>query len=1465
MSSSNSSKKNLDLFSRAFPVSDTIEGSLNSINSKSIGLTRRQSLIHTSNAKRSATFDNGNLTLPTRSQPLKVNKVPHRSILKSAMGDDNHTITGVLDIPGLEDTFYKNKQASRRVSFAPEATVRRLLDYKPEALQGGGNNIVRRIRDSAMAKKPRLIEFNGSENQPEITIEKTSTDHILQDSDTSTDEENGIYHAVSEGIDSDSDNDSDQKEDNTDLLDQEMIFGDFSASNSKLITTQNSKEIKVRDNVSAISNEDNILAFKNTLRNNQSEQIFSVTQGSENNKITATFRTSAIDFGNISDLDFPSAKHDKIIEDVTSSNHENVIAEANTEKEIFNEYEERTMEFTRLFTPSNVSISGTDDGNEMEVEVGFISKHLPLTIENNNSDELTAPMDLTEVIAPRKFTQQDDDDCDNQTAPMDLTEINDMLKEDSSQEDQEHTMEFTKIGGFENLSSTNTDKENQTGEQENLINNKFERLQNSKLIDSINYSAREGNNNNKNDNTLSHDNIYHAIHYSTSNHGNNDKGFEQTMEITVSGNDDINIPLGNDNDKQLDQTMDFTVIQDIRKSVLLSNNHEKEFNEQTMDFTIMRNETKISPKNNHAEDLEQTMDFTIAGDINSGLPTEDDNKDYEQTMDFTIEGVGNFNQPKENENRDHEQTMDFTFVENSKKITSIRQENEDENEQPIRTTEIKAKPSETPEREQERNSSFTKSSATIANGVLEREKSPRFNNSQLASEKNGTNKLNIDIVQTNDVKNAESSKDVIENNTDEIKRMPTEELATENSLFKDNDDSVDMDISQVSDSNVYANFGDRDITGMEIVPETLVSYKVTNSDKRRRISKSPDNIIQKNILPDDMFHRFTPPKDISRTFTFKSPTKSPYVGSSAQYIPDVNLTPKKDTYETQSMSVPSESSSFTPLRSVAPKGAATPRSVAINKELRTINGSPVKEHLPFNLERSSVTYQGFHENNAKIINKTNNDQTIEESGVYEPITLSEFLKLIDIEFYDDGIASNGSKISFSSLDNIAEKDLLKPTLTDYSIAICKLPVLELYGFACKELTKDIQSAKEDFARFESGTVEEIPVLFKEYLDSPASVKMEMIRNFKLLKKWARGQAFSGWYNWRFQLTSGAIKAVKKTLVLLDEDEKSISKMKNEVESSWNDFEIHWEDTNRSISESEALLEKLESNDLTELKKIKEELAIAEEILATKNLELESLEGSMSDLERSITSNKSIIDKANEAIKKADQVRDKNREFNLNEIKSFIDQFLYTQKISGFEVLSINGTQINLTMDKCVSVSVDTTNLLDSVYFEFIHNSSKKLRDYCLSIFIKNLGNYLRQEHSDRGGLNLSIKDLLEEIMSIWVKIKNFNEQIHSLQLHNLIRFPKINEMSRDIFNFTAILLTEKEVTPIKLTFIISTSLHNLLVRPLQPFSIDAALKYGEFDIEKKVIPVLPGIQENNKGNIVLIMKELASLLAESSS
>src|SRR5271163_1103005 len=95
---------------------------------------------------------------------------------------------------------------------------------------------------------------------------------------------------------------------------------------------------------------------------------------------------------------------------------------------------------------------------------------------------------------------------------------------------------------------------------------------------------------------------------------------------------------------------------------------------------------------------------------------------------------------------------------------------------------------------------------------------------------------------------------------------------------------------------------------------------------------------------------------------------------------------------------------------------------------------------------------------------------------------------------------------------------------------------------------------------EQDTLEDPPLLFREYVGAPPELKRIMDSQFKLVKTWARLKAKGGWYSWRDQLLGGVMPALQKNADGLRRDLSRLADMRTQLSEVFPVVAGRWEET-----------------------------------------------------------------------------------------------------------------------------------------------------------------------------------------------------------------------------------------------------------------------------------------------------------------
>lgn len=293
---------------------------------------------------------------------------------------------------------------------------------------------------------------------------------------------------------------------------------------------------------------------------------------------------------------------------------------------------------------------------------------------------------------------------------------------------------------------------------------------------------------------------------------------------------------------------------------------------------------------------------------------------------------------------------------------------------------------------------------------------------------------------------------------------------------------------------------------------------------------------------------------------------------------------------------------------------------------------------------------------------------------YIPVSLNDFLKDISIRFYDDleiGIKSV-DRISIS-LPKINDEESYK--FDEFVTAMNKMPLLELYDFSCKELTKNIKDGTVLFDQFNQFTMENNPRLFKQYYLSSPNEKLNMKSEFQLIKDYTRLQAKEVWYGWRTQL-------IKNLIIQLDEKHDTLVQDRllilenltliNRIHEQLKDKFDNLSNQLNQLLQIEKNCNDLNSSDLFSLRN---ELAVTckqfkenQQNQTLQNKELNKLNSVISD-------NKALINAFTDEINDVEKFLNRNKTYELSEIELLKLKFNFLQSFTNLNYKYMEGTKL----------------------------------------------------------------------------------------------------------------------------------------------------------------------------------------------
>ncbi len=838
------------------------------------------------------------------------------------------------------------------------------------------------------------------------------------------------------------------------------------------------------------------------------------------------------------------------------------------------------------------------------------------------------------------------------TSNLEVNETSENISRIDHVEESDNEMEMTKVNGIILNNTTNNNAAVEEGNDSEIAMDMTIISSNIKQDSEINQ-------------------IIPTIHYSSSflqslEQEDASSSKNNTNPIVPQLNRHLSIVEEEEEDNEDYMTMDVTRI---GGSINKVSNDEEESN-MTMDITKVGGSIKHVNGEEEDDDDNMTMDITKVGGsikhVNDEEEEEEDDDDDDMTMDITRVG-GIINQTNHEDDNDAEE-MDITKPLGN--IKSIVGENEEESMMEV--TMALGSITNSNKNSQNENDSESESDMDMTMNVTRAVSSINTSNNDKSIEMETTMDVTkaISSIKTNYVSNDEDDEDMDMDMTTVLtpskvssnKRPSPTNIQNSNNKKQKLSESPSREsrsprksrspkkisspesptsrrksrLSRLSmmSSNRPINVLKDLKTENYLQPESNSKLKTnsntnTPSKKTRSKSKSPKRSPLKNISP-FITNQRTPQKDnkfkdnetIQDRISALTPKKSQSLQlPSNLQVYDVQLTP---TISTPPHLTEDDVAAFTPLRSVKKVQLERLYTPSLNTVTEKIKLAPLDD------------------DDDEISDNNNNNRVVSN---YVPVSLNTFLDSIGAQFYDDLEVSEG--VSSSILGNSNNKE--KPNLIDYSNAIQQLPLLEMFEFGCNELKKNLKDGKKNFNKLEEETLEENPLLIKEYFQSTNSARIIMNGQFMMIKNYSRQQAKMVWYNWRTQLVDGILIAINKNEELLKNDEIKLNEFEDKIGKNFKILKDKNKELKLKLSKLKLLKEQYKNININELIKIRKDFIKIKEELLLQQIILNKNEKIHNDLKNKIGNYKEKIENLKFKIKESELIYEKNKIYKLNDI------------------------------------------------------------------------------------------------------------------------------------------------------------------------------------------------------------------------
>lgn len=373
---------------------------------------------------------------------------------------------------------------------------------------------------------------------------------------------------------------------------------------------------------------------------------------------------------------------------------------------------------------------------------------------------------------------------------------------------------------------------------------------------------------------------------------------------------------------------------------------------------------------------------------------------------------------------------------------------------------------------------------------------------------------------------------------------------------------------------------------------------------------------------------------------------------------------------------------------------------------------------------------------------------------YVPVSLNDFLKDISIRFYDDleiGIKSV-DRISIS-LPKINNEENYK--FADFVTAMSKIPLLELYDFSCKELTKNIKDGTILFDQFNQFTMENNPRLFKQYYLSTPNEKLSMKSQFQLIKDYTRHQAKEVWYGWRTQLIKNLIIQLDEKYDSLVQDRLLLLKNLTLIHGIHEKLKIKFVNLSNQLNQLSQIESHCNDINTSELVSLRDQLAVTckqlKEIQQTQTKQNEEL----NKLSSIISDNKALINAFTDEINDVEKSLNSNKKYELSEIELLTLKFNFLQSFTNLNYKHMEGRKLIFHF-MGVEVAMDFNDVrdLNNITYSVDQNSSSPFKN---SFIMTNIAPALFDSISGS-----TIIESFQTFKKYWSVLKSIDEDVYAI-------------------------------------------------------------------------------------------------------
>ncbi|CAK7220808.1 hypothetical protein SBRCBS47491_004315 [Sporothrix bragantina] len=372
--------------------------------------------------------------------------------------------------------------------------------------------------------------------------------------------------------------------------------------------------------------------------------------------------------------------------------------------------------------------------------------------------------------------------------------------------------------------------------------------------------------------------------------------------------------------------------------------------------------------------------------------------------------------------------------------------------------------------------------------------------------------------------------------------------------------------------------------------------------------------------------------------------------------------------------------------------------------------SPSATPLPFDQSQQSTTPRKSAEtdtlkfdSSSREINfdRSNNadDAAANDDDDAERIHLQDFLKLANIQFMElettkrrategpgafNKDSGNGNS-RLSTDENGKSKD---PAIESLVTTVCKVPLLEMYQHACRELKNYIEEGRSIMREIETETFEDNPPIFHEYTTATPEMRAQMDNQFKNIKIFARLQSKKQWYEWRTKLHEGLQEGMLKVLRDLEHDKELLRERREKVDAVYPALLAEYESLERERIQLETFAAQLGGDDQEALIAARVQKGQLTASIEEHKGETARLEAEMQESKARVVDMKKEREQYLKELEEAKRIQEERRSWSHQEISSLKTQVDALEKKSGWAVTGAQGTTLSMAYRREIELVFD---------------------------------------------------------------------------------------------------------------------------------------------------------------------------------